>query len=164
GTEALDPYVALETLATLASAADPAPQDAPKRFLKAINKGLYKVMSKMGISTYQSYCGAQIFEAVGLQREFVDKYFTNTPSTVEGGGLFEVAEEASRLHRLAFGDNPLLANALDAGGEYQYRIRGGDQPWTPDSVAKLQHAARSGSFATYREYAALINDQSERML
>src|SRR5215470_12979418 len=165
GAEAIHPYLALETLVALAEgAADPAPQDAPKRFLKAINKGLYKVMSKMGISTYQSYCGAQIFEAVGLQREFVDKYFTNTPSTVEGVGLFEVAEEAARLHRLAFGDNPLLASALDAGGEYQYRIRGEDHAWTPDSIAKLQHAARSGSFATYREYAAFINDQSERML
>jgi glutamate synthase domain-containing protein 2/glutamate synthase domain-containing protein 1/glutamate synthase domain-containing protein 3 len=165
GAEAIHPYLALETLVMLAEgAADPAPQDAPKRFLKAINKGLYKVMSKMGISTYQSYCGAQIFEAVGLQREFVDKYFTNTPSTVEGVGLFEIAEEAARLHRLAFGDNPLLADALDAGGEYQYRIRGEDHAWTPDSIAKLQHAARSGSFATYREYAAFINDQSERML
>src|SRR5215470_15584523 len=112
GAEAVHPYLALETLLALAdAAADPSPQDAPKRFLKAINKGLYKVMSKMGISTYQSYCGAQIFEAVGL---------------------FEVAEEAARLHRLAFGDNPLLADALDAGGEYQYRIRGEDHAWTPD--------------------------------
>ncbi len=165
GAEAIHPYLALETLVTLAGmGADPAPHESAKRFLKAINKGLYKVMSKMGISTYQSYCGAQIFEAVGLQREFVDKYFTGTPSNIEGVGLFEIAEEAARLHRLAFGDNPLLADALDAGGEYQYRIRGEEHAWTPDSIAKLQHAARSGSFATYREYAALINDQSERML
>src|SRR4029079_8857504 len=162
GAEAIHPYLALETL--VGAEADPAPQESAKRFLKAINKGLYKVMSKMGISTYQSYCGAQIFEAVGLQREFVAKYFTGTPSNVEGVGLFEVAEEAAKLHRLAFGDNPLLADALDTGGEYQYRIRGEDHAWTPDSVAQLQHAARSGSFATHREYAALINDQSERML
>ena len=121
-------------------------------------------MSKMGISTYQSYCGAQIFEAVGLQSEFVDKYFTGTASNVEGIGLFEVAEEAQRLHQLAFGDDPLLAQALDAGGEYQYRIRGEDHMWTPDSIAKLQHAARAGSYATYREYAALINDQTQRMM
>src|SRR4030095_901035 len=144
GTEALDPYVALETLATLASAADAAPKDAAKYFLKAINKGLYKVMSKMGISTYQSYCGAQIFEAVGLQREFVDKYFTGTASNVEGIGLFEVAEEAARLHRAAFGDVPLLRNALDIGGEYYYRVSGEDHMWTPDSIAKLQHATRVG--------------------
>ncbi|MEO8305228.1 MAG: glutamate synthase large subunit [Betaproteobacteria bacterium] len=165
GAEAIHPYLALETLATFGEGAPEAsPLDAAKRFLKAINKGLYKVMSKMGISTYQSYCGAQIFEAVGLQHEFVDKYFTGTASNIEGIGLFEVAEEACRLHGLAFGDSPLLAHALDAGGEYQYRIRGEDHAWTPDSIAKLQHAARAGSYSTYKEYAALINDQSVRML
>ena len=134
------------------------------RFIKAIPKGLDKVMSKMGISTYQSYCGAQIFEAVGLQREFIAKYFTGTASNVEGIGLFEVAAEAHRLHRAAFGSDPLLAGALDAGGEYYYRSRGEDHMWTPDSIAKLQHAARTGSAQTYREYAALINDQTKRML
>ena len=89
-------------------------------------------MSKMGISTYQSYCGAQIFEAVGLQKAFVDKYFTGTASNVEGIGLFEVAEESVRLHALAFGDDPLLRDMLDAGGEYQYRIRGEAHMWTPE--------------------------------
>jgi len=165
GAEAIHPYLALESLSSIGvGAPEGKSADAAKLFLKAINKGLYKVMSKMGISTYQSYCGAQIFEAVGLQREFVDKYFTGTASNVEGIGLFEVAEEAYGLHQLAFGDDPLLANTLDAGGEYQYRIRGEDHAWTPDSIAKLQHAARAGSYATYREYASLINEQSERML
>src|SRR4029434_9381180 len=84
-------------------------KDSRKRYIKAICKGLTKVMSKMGISTYQSYCGAQIFEAFGLQKAFVDKYFTGTASNVEGIGLFEVAEEAVRLHRLAFGNDPVLA-------------------------------------------------------
>jgi glutamate synthase (NADPH/NADH) large chain len=121
-------------------------------------------MSKMGISTYQSYCGAQIFEAVGLQQDFVAKYFTGTASNVEGIGLFEIAEEAYRMHQSAFGDDPLLANALDAGGEYMYRVRGEDHMWTPDSIAKLQHASRTGNAQTYKEYAALINDQSKRML
>ena len=123
GAEAIHPYLALETLADAARRACPRcrREDSAKRFIKAICKGLYKVMSKMGISTYQSYCGAQIFEAVGLQREFVDKYFTGTASNIEGIGLFEVAEEAARLHRAAFGDDPLLRDALDAGGEYQYR-------------------------------------------
>ena len=121
-------------------------------------------MSKMGISTYQSYCGAQIFEAVGLLHEFVDKYFTGTASNVEGIGLPEIALEAARLHRAAFGDDPLLRTALDAGGEYAYRVRGEEHMWTPDSIAKLQHATRSGSFATYKDYATLINDQSRRML
>ena len=165
GAEAIHPYLALETLATLPDT-DPAVSESELayRFIKAISKGLYKVMSKMGISTYQSYCGAQIFEAVGLQRAFIAKYFTGTASNVEGIGLFEVAAEAHRLHRAAFGSDPLLAGALDAGGEYYYRVRGEDHMWTPDSIAKLQHAARTGSVQTYREYAALINDQTKRML
>ncbi|HJU23897.1 MAG TPA: glutamate synthase-related protein, partial [Casimicrobiaceae bacterium] len=138
-------------------------KDVQKRYIKAICKGLYKVMSKMGISTYQSYCGAQIFEAVGLQKAFVDKYFTGTSSTIEGIGLFEVAEEAARLHALAFGDDPLLANALDAGGEYLYRIRGEEHMWTPDTIAKLQHASRANSYSTYKEYAALVNEQGRKL-
>jgi glutamate synthase (NADPH/NADH) large chain len=119
-------------------------------------------MSKMGISTYMSYTGAQIFEAIGLNRELIDKYFTGTASNVEGIGVFEVAEEALRMHRSAFGGDPVLANMLDAGGEYAYRIRGEDHMWTPDAIAKLQHATRSGSFQTYKEYAQIINDQSRR--
>jgi glutamate synthase domain-containing protein 2/glutamate synthase domain-containing protein 1/glutamate synthase domain-containing protein 3 len=164
GAEAIHPYLALETLAQLhEQVAEIDPKQSQKRYVKAICKGLYKVMSKMGISTYQSYCGAQIFEAVGLQKTFVDKYFTGTASNIEGIGLFEVAEEAVRLHNVAFGDDPLYRNALDAGGDYMYRIRGEDHMWTPDSIAKLQHAARSNSHATYREYAALINEQSRAL-
>jgi len=159
GAEAIHPYLALETLAALP---DVDPKEAQKRYVKAICKGLYKVMSKMGISTYQSYCGAQIFEAVGLTKTFVDKYFTGTASTVEGIGLFEVAAEAQRLHELAFGDDPLLAGALDAGGEYMYRVRGEEHMWTPDTIAKLQHASRANSYATYKEYAALVNDQGRK--
>ena len=121
-------------------------------------------MSKMGISTYQSYCGAQIFEAVGLSSSLVDKYFTGTASNIQGIGLFEVADEAFRMHQLAFGDDPVLRDALDAGGEYQYRSRGEEHAWTPESIAKLQHAARSNNHATYRDYAKLINDQTRRMM
>jgi len=164
GAEAIHPYLALETLVAAAeSIPELDPKESQKRFIKAICKGLNKVMSKMGISTYQSYCGAQIFEAVGLQKSFVDKYFTGTSSNIEGIGLFEVAEESTRLHRAAFGNDPLLRQMLDAGGEYQYRIRGEEHMWTPDSIAKLQHATRSNSHSTYKEYAALINDQSRRM-
>ncbi|MEO6564855.1 MAG: glutamate synthase central domain-containing protein, partial [Casimicrobiaceae bacterium] len=164
GAEAIHPYLALETLAQL-SLSIPAidPKESGKRFIKAICKGLYKVMSKMGISTYQSYCGAQIFEAVGLQRAFVDKYFTGTASNVEGIGLFEVAEESARLHALAFGNDPLLRDMLDPGGEYQYRTRGEAHMWTPETIAKLQHAARSNSYSTYRDYAKLINEQSREL-
>src|SRR5215471_4670872 len=165
GAEAIHPYLALETLGSLADVVPGvSPQESAYRYIKAISKGLYKVMSKMGISTYQSYCGAQIFEAVGLNSEFVDKYFTGTASNVQGIGLFEVAEEAYRLHSLAFGDDPVLRGALDAGGDYQYRVRGEDHMWTPDSIAKLQHAVRGKSYATYRDYAKLVNDQTKRMM
>ena len=162
GAEAIHPYLALETLEALAGAEKQG--EASYKFVKAVCKGLYKVMSKMGISTYQSYCGAQIFEAVGLQKEFVDKYFTGTPSKVEGMGLFEIAEEAEQTHALAFGASPLLHSALDVGGDYAFRVRGEDHMWTPDSIAKLQHATRAGNYATYKEYATLINDQSRRHL
>jgi glutamate synthase (NADPH/NADH) large chain len=120
------------------------------------------VMSKMGISTYMSYCGAQIFEAIGLNQALVQKYFKGTASNVEGIGVFEVAEEALRLHKLAFSADPVLLNALDAGGEYAFRVRGEEHMWTPDVIAKLQHATRSNNFNTFKEYAQLINDQSTR--
>jgi len=123
-----------------------------------------KVMSKMGISTYMSYTGAQIFEAVGLAQPLVRKYFRGTSSNVSGIGLFEVADEAIRMHRAAFGDDPVLANTLDAGGEYAFRIRGEAHMWTPDAIAKLQHAARASSYATFKEYAQIINDQSRRLM
>jgi len=158
------PYLALDTLTDLAHGDQEKAEKYLKNFTKAIGKGLCKVMSKMGISTYMSYTGAQIFEAVGLQRAFVDKYFTGTASNIEGVGLFEVAEEALHLHRLAFGDDPVLANMLDAGGEYAFRIRGEEHMLTPDAIAKLQHATRTGNAETYREYAQLINDQSRRHL
>src|SRR3546814_20334295 len=99
-------------------------------------------MSKMGISTYQAYCGAQIFDAVGLNSAFVEKYFTGTASTIEGIGLKEVGEEVVRRHRDAYGDNPIYASALDVGGHYAYRIRGEEHAWTPQSVSRLQHAVR----------------------
>ncbi len=164
GAEAVHPYLAMETLAQIArkQGGDLTPEKAIKHFVKAIGKGLHKVMSKMGISTYMSYTGAQIFEAIGLSQELVRKYFQGTASNVGGIGIFEVAEEAVRLHRDAFGDDPVLANMLDAGGEYAFRIRGEDHMWTPDAIAKLQHSTRANSYQTYKEYANLINDQSKR--
>jgi glutamate synthase domain-containing protein 2/glutamate synthase domain-containing protein 1/glutamate synthase domain-containing protein 3 len=165
GAEAIHPYLALETVEHLHEWLPRlTPGDSAKHFVKAICKGLYKVMSKMGISTYQSYCGAQIFEAVGLNSALVDKYFTGTASNIQGIGLFEVADEAFRMHQLAFGDDPVLRDALDAGGEYQYRSRGEEHMWTPESIAKLQHAARSNNRSTYRDYAKLVNDQTRRMM
>jgi glutamate synthase (NADPH/NADH) large chain/glutamate synthase (ferredoxin) len=129
-----------------------------------VGKGLSKIMSKMGVSTYMSYCGAQLFEAIGLSSETVSKYFTGTPSRVEGIGVFEIAEEAIRTHKAAFGADPVLAHALDAGGEYAWRARGEEHMWTPDAIAKLQHSTRANNWNTYKEYAELINDQSRRHL
>jgi glutamate synthase (NADPH/NADH) large chain len=166
GAEAVHPYLAMETLMDLAHEmpGDLSGEKAIYNYTKAIGKGLMKVMSKMGISTYMSYCGAQIFEAIGLNKSLVDKYFKGTASNVEGIGVFEVAEEALRLHNLAFGNDPLLREALDAGGEYAFRVRGEDHLWTPDAIAKLQHSTRANNYATYKEYAQIINDQSKRHL
>ncbi|MBN8510438.1 MAG: glutamate synthase subunit alpha [Burkholderiales bacterium] len=164
GAEAVHPYLALQTLHDMHREL-PGELSADKavgNYIKAIGKGLSKIMSKMGVSTYMSYCGAQLFEAIGLQKPFVDKYFRGTASQVGGIGVFEVAEEAVRMHRAAFGDDPVLDGALDAGGEYAWRVRGEAHMWTPDAIAKLQHSTRAGRFDTYKEYAQIINDQSRR--
>jgi glutamate synthase (NADPH/NADH) large chain len=166
GAEAVHPYLAFETLIELAESgklgAECDGKKACKNFVKAIGKGLRKVMSKMGISTYMSYTGAQIFEAVGLAQTLVEKYFSGTTSNVEGIGIFEVAEEAIRTHRNAFSDDPVLLSALEPGGEYAWRIRGDEHMWTPEAIAKLQLSARHSSYSTYKEYAQIINDQSVR--
>jgi glutamate synthase (NADPH) large chain len=164
GAEAVHPYLAMETLASIASdlPGGLSAEKAISNYVKAIGKGLSKIMSKMGVSTYMSYCGAQLFEAIGLNSATVEKYFTGTASRVEGIGVFEIAEEAIRMHKAAFGDDPVLATMLDAGGEYAWRTRGEEHMWTPDAIAKLQHAARANNWNTYKEYAQLINDQSRR--
>src|SRR5213078_5324668 len=121
------------------------PYDMQKNYIKAVGKGILKVMSKMGISTYQSYCGAQIFDAVGLESDFVEKYFTGTATTIEGADLKAIAEEALVRHARAFGDDPLYTEMLDLGGDYAFRLRGEAHAWPPQSVAKLQHAVRGNS-------------------
>ncbi|HNQ56290.1 MAG TPA: glutamate synthase large subunit [Candidatus Desulfobacillus denitrificans] len=164
GAEAIHPWLAFASIDALAPTlpGQPSAAECHKRYIKAIGKGLMKVMSKMGISTYQSYCGSQIFEAVGLSSEFVSRYFSGTPTRIEGIGLKEVALEALNTHAAAFGNDPVLANMLDIGGEYAFRVRGEEHMWTPDSIAKLQHATRSGKYETYKEYARIINDQTKR--
>ena len=159
GAEAVCPWLAFQSIADMVGGDT---YEANKNFIKAISKGLHKVMSKMGISTYQSYCGAQIFEAIGLNTPFIEKYFTGTATHIEGIGLEEVSTESFNLHTAAFGNDPVLQNTLDAGGEYAYRVRGEEHMWTPDSIAKLQLATRTGQSSTYKEYAKLINDQSRR--
>jgi glutamate synthase (NADPH/NADH) large chain len=164
GAEAIHPYLAMETIAQIHAGLGPdlSADKATKNYVKAIGKGLGKIMSKMGISTYMSYTGAQIFEAIGLNADLIGKYFSGTSSNVGGIGIFEVAEESLRMHRAAFGRDPVLAGALDAGGEYAFRTRGEEHMWTPDAIAKLQHATKANNFQTYKDYAQLINDQSRR--
>ncbi|MCK1385453.1 glutamate synthase large subunit [Bradyrhizobium sp. 21] len=166
GAEAINPYLAFETIIAMKDRLPGSLDDYEivKRYIKSIGKGLLKVMSKMGISTYQSYCGAQIFDAIGLKAEFVGKFFAGTHTRVEGVGLAEIAEEAVRRHADAFGDALVYKTALDVGGEYAYRSRGEDHAWTAESVGLLQHAARGNSLDRYRAFAKILNEQSERLL
>src|SRR5574337_876731 len=166
GAEAINPYLAFETLTAMAGDL-PEPISEPevvKRFIKSIDKGILKVMSKMGISTYQSYCGAQIFDAVGLARGFVDEFFFGTATRIEGAGLAEIAEETVRRHSDAFGDSPVLKAALDVGGEYAFRIRGEAHNWTPQTVSALQHAVRGNARERYDFFSKTLNEQSEQFL
>jgi glutamate synthase (NADPH/NADH) large chain len=166
GAEAINPYLAFETLIAMREQLPEKldEKEIVKRYIKSIDKGILKVMSKMGISTYQSYCGAQIFDAVGLRSDFVEQFFFGTHSRIEGVGLDEIAEETARRHRDAFGDSPVLRHSLEVGGEYLYRLRGEAHAWTPETVATLQHAVRGNSQDKYRAYAKIVNDQSEKYL
>jgi glutamate synthase (NADPH/NADH) large chain len=145
GAEAINPYLAFDTLLDMHAKGVPAgsrPLRGCQRYIKSIGKGILKVMSKMGISTYQSYCGAQIFDAVGLSRSSSTKYFFGTATMIEGIGLPEVAEETSSATP-AFSNDPVLDNALElSAANMLYRVRGEDHIWTPDAVATLQHAVR----------------------
>jgi glutamate synthase (NADPH/NADH) large chain len=175
GAEAINPYLAFETLYTLIPdlPEGTTPDVVKKRYIKAIGKAMMKVMAKMGISTYQSYCGAQIFDAIGLRSSFVERYFTGTHTQVEGIGLREIARETTERHKAAFGEVPILRNALEVGGDYAFRMRGETHVWRPGTVADLQHAVRatdnedamSGKIPQkYRDFSKSINDQSEQLM
>jgi len=166
GAEAINPYLAFESIVAMKDQLPGTPdaKEAVKRYIKSIGKGLLKVMSKMGISTYQSYCGAQIFDAIGLKTDFIAKYFTGTHTRIEGVGLTEIAEETVRRHTMAFGDEQIYKSSLDFGGEYALRTRGEDHAWTADTVATLQHAVRGNSEERYRAFAKQINEQAEKLL
>ncbi len=164
GAGTINPYLVFESLVDmerdnyLPEGLDA--QTAEGKFIKAINKGLLKIFSKMGISTVQSYCGAQIFEAIGLSRELIDRYFTGTPSRVEGVGIREIGEETLRRHRVAY--EPAAIRQLDFGGEIHYRIQGEHHNWNPETIYKLQHASRSNDPKTYAEFAQVVNDEGKR--
>jgi glutamate synthase (NADPH) large chain len=165
GAEAINPYLAFETITAMKSELPQKLDDKEiiKRYIKSIDKGLLKVMSKMGISTYQSYCGAQIFDAIGLKSDFVAKYFTGTATRIEGVGLDEIAEECVQRHHDAFSDAPIYRTMLDVGGDYAFRVRGEQHVWTAATVSTLQHAVRGNSKDKYRQFARIVNDQSAHL-
>ena len=167
GAGGINPYLALESVRDLAERGElngTKPEYAVYNFIKANEKGILKVMSKMGISTVQSYRGAQIFEAIGLNDDLVDRYFTRTPSRIQGIGLDTVEEETLQRHRSAF-DDPFVPGMqeLDMGGQYQWRRHGEHHQWNPEAIAKLQYATRANDLRAYREFAEQVNDQSRRM-
>ena len=165
GASAINPYLAIESLEDMALNGQITVnfETALKHFKKAVNKGLLKVFSKMGISTLQSYRGAQIFEAIGLNKNVVDKYFTGTPSKIAGVGLDVLAREAKMKHEHAFQPVTDSDQLLDAGGQYSYRVRGEYHTFNPNTVTKLQHAVRQESFKTFQEYSSAINDQNKQL-
>ncbi len=165
GAEAMNPYLAFDTISNFVAERSNglSEQKAHAQYIKAVDKGMLKVMSKMGISTYQSYCGAQIFDAVGLSTDFIDAYFTKTATKVEGAGLGEIAEETERRHDLAFGDAPLYRGDLDVGGDLAFRIRGEEHVWTPETIGTLQHACRSGNYRQFKAFSKKVNDQTGKL-
>ncbi|NOZ22640.1 MAG: glutamate synthase large subunit [Planctomycetes bacterium] len=164
GANAICPYVAFSTIREMAEkdllGTPTIPEDAMDSYMTAVKKGLLKTFSRMGISTLRSYFGAQIFEAVGLGERVIDKYFTNTTSRVSGIGMDEIAAESVARHRRGFPKRGRVETLLDAGGNYHVRIDGEKHLWTPESIYKLQHAARTDSYKTFKEYTHLIDDQS----
>ena len=163
GAEAINPYLAFETLEQLRRdrEIDLSQEEARKNYIKAVGKGVLKVMSKMGISTFQSYCGAQIFDAIGISSKVVDSYFTGTATMIEGVGLDEIAAETTLRHSRAYVDN---RSPIDVGGNYAWRVGGEAHAWSPETVANLQHAVRGELPEKYREFAKGVNDQSRRLL
>ncbi len=166
GASAVNPYLAYETLRDMVAEQvlrDVGADEAEKNFRKAVDKGVLKVMTKMGISTLQSYRGAQIFEAVGLGREVIDRYFTWTASRIEGIGLDVIAREAQERHDHAYKESPAVDGDLWLGGQYQWRRRGEHHMYNPSTVSKLQHAVRAGSYKMFKEYSTLANDENRRL-
>jgi glutamate synthase (NADPH/NADH) large chain len=165
GASAVNPYLAFETIHDqVKQGLIPGPaRKAEEKYIKALNKGIVKVISKMGISTIQSYHGAQVFEAVGLNQDFIDEYFTWTASRIGGVGIDVVAEEVKARHYRAYPPRAIRHTTLGTGGQYQFRADGEYHLFNPETVHRLQHACRTGSYAAYKEYAALVNNQSRTL-
>ncbi len=166
GCSAVNPYLAFETVDEMIHEGllpNVSHKAACKNIVKAASKGVIKVMSKMGISSIQSYRGAQVFEAVGLRQDVIDKYFTWTPSRVGGVGLDVIAQEVLTRHHEAFPERPVNGQVLPVGGQYKWRDDGESHLFNPETIHRLQKAVRTGSYAVYQEYARLINDQSKKL-
>ncbi len=166
GAGAVNPYLAFETIHGLSRAgllADRDPDHAAKNYAKAVLKGVVKVLSKMGISTLHSYRGAQIFEAIGLGQELIDKYFTWTASRVGGVGIEVIAREARLRHEKAFPERPTNGHVLDAGGQYQYRKDGEHHLFNPETIHRLQYSCRTANYKVFQEYSELVNNQAKRL-
>jgi glutamate synthase (NADPH/NADH) large chain len=164
GADAINPYLAFSTIKDIISNLSISFEVACNNYINAIGKGMLKVMSKMGISTFQSYNGAQIFDAVGLSSEFVKIYFPGTPSKIEGLSLNDILESSHDCHKKAFSLEQMLQNNLEVGGDYAFRIRGENHVWTPDTIKDLQHAVRGNFPEKYQSYAKIINEQSEQKM
>lgn len=168
GASAINPYLVNETIQQLVENKEIeniTTEKAIQNFNKAIGKGIVKIMNKIGISTLHSYRGAQIFEALGLNKKFVDTYFCNTPTRIEGIGLYEVEKEIQKRFEKAFKVNDIAANLeLEIGGDYRWRRNGERHMFNPTTVAKLQQAVRQNKFESYQEYSNMINEQSERLM
>ena len=163
GAGVVNPYVAFESIDDMIRQGQLTGIDRDKaidNYIKALNKGILKVMSKMGISALQSYCGAQVFEALGLSQALIDRYFTHTTSRVSGVGIDVIAEEVRQRHARAFAPRPVGPNELETGGEYQWRRDGEYHLFNPDTVFKLQHATRSGQYTIFKEYSAAVDQQN----
>ena len=164
GAGVVNPYLAFETIDDMIAhglITGVSREDATDHYVKALNKGILKVMSKMGISTLASYCGAQIFEAIGLNQEFIDRFFTHTTSRIGGVGIDIIAKEACLRHEHAFGRQPAGVDELSPGGEYQWRRDGEYHLFNPDTVFKLQHATRSGQYSIFKEYTRAVDQQNQ---
>ncbi|MFQ5543119.1 MAG: glutamate synthase large subunit [Nitrospiria bacterium] len=165
GAGSINPYLAFEALTDMSRESYfPETIDeftAETKYIKAINKGLLKIFSKMGISTVQSYCGAQIYEAIGLKKEMIDRFFTGTPTRIEGVGIEAIAEESLRRHTMAYHTHHSVRQ-LDFGGDYHYRIQGEHHNWHPEAIATLQHACRQNSYQTFKKFTRLVDDESKQ--
>ena len=165
GAEVVNPYLGFSTISNLIKTNNYkiSEKEAHKKYIKSICKGILKVMSKMGISTYQSYCGSQVFDAVGLSGKVVEKYFRGTANKIEGVSLNEIEKEIAKRHLSAFNEKIAEYKTLDVGGDLAYRVSGEEHVWTPETISLLQHSVRSADYKLFKNYSSKVNDQTKKL-